>query len=323
MSSAQGFADGLGCDVLGGRIAIPGVSAGCVTLADVRSGLSIILLPPQAKGAVDVAGGAPATRETDVLRPENLVAGPDAVLLTGGSAFGLRAADGAMQVLAEAGRGVSVGSVRVPIVVAAAIFDLGVGLPHAPTAGDGESAARLALEGSQTVPEGPAGAGCGATVGKLLGPQLAMPGGQGAVTLVAPDGLRVAALAVVNALGSVLSPDGSILAGPRGEDAAPQRSTTLLAMGATAPSEPGGATTIACVVTNAGLEKSELLRVARMAHDGLGRAIDPAHTLFDGDSIFAVSCGTFRADPSRVGALAAAAVAEAIRRAVAAHPLTL
>ncbi|MDA8346762.1 MAG: P1 family peptidase [Thermaerobacter sp.] len=316
MPKELGYADGLGCSIEGGALDVPSVSIGCVTHDDVKTGVTLILFPPGSCGAVDVAGGAPATRETEVLRPENLVPGPDAVLLTGGSAYGLRAADGAMQVLAQAGRGVSVGAVRVPIVPAAAIFDLGVGAAVAPSAEDGATAARFALEGSCALPEGRFGAGCGATVGKALGAEHAMHGGQGAVTLVAPDGLRVGAVAVVNALGSVVAKDGTVLAGPLGAGGAALRTTPLLAIGEASPGQPGEATTIACVATNARLQKSELQRVARMAHDGLGQAVEPAHTLFDGDTIFCISCGDLPADPSRVGALAAAAVAEAIRRAV-------
>ncbi len=305
----------LGCAVAEGVVDIPGVSLGWLTKHEPRTGVTLLLFPPQARGAVDVAGGAPATRETDLLRPENLVEGPDAVLLAGGSAFGLRAADGVLQVLAQAGRGAVFGEARVPIVPAAAIFDLGVGSPEAPTAADGEAVARMALEGGQTLAEGLHGAGCGASVGKVLGPSHSMRGGQGALTLTTPDGLRVAALAVVNALGSVLSADGSVLAGPRGTDGAPLSTAPLIAAGRL-PATVGEATTIACVVTNARLGKPQLQRVARMAHDGLARAVDPAHTPFDGDAIFCVSCGDLPADPSRVGTIAASAMAEAIRRAV-------
>lgn len=316
MPEQLGYAQGLGCTVAAGALLVPGVCVGCVTHEGARTGLTLVLLPPGSRGAVDVAGGAPATRETDLLRPENLVQGPDAVLLTGGSAFGLRAADGVMQVLAEAGRGVAVGAARVPIVPSAAIFDLGVGDALAPTPEDGAQAARRALEGGQAVPEGRQGAGCGATVGKALGPERAMAGGQGALTLTAPDGLAIGALAVVNALGSILSHDGSVAAGPRVGSGAPTRTAPLLAAGGAVPGRPGEATTLVLVATNARLSKAELVRVARMAHDGLARAIDPAHTLFDGDTVFCASCGDHPADATRAGALAAAAVAQAIVRAV-------
>ncbi len=316
MSDLRSYADGLGCAYIGGAIDVPSVSVGCVTRAEDRTGLTLLLFAPGSRGAVDVAGGAPATRETDLLRPENLIQGPDAILLTGGSAFGLRAADGAMQALAKAGRGAAFGGAHVPIVPAAAIFDLGVGSPLAPTVEDGETAAAAALHGGNEVPEGPCGAGCGATVGKVLGPLRAMRGGQGAVTLQAPDGLRVGALAVVNAVGSVLAPEGTVVAGPLHEDGRPGRASEWIASGEAGRGRPGEATTIACVATNACLGQAELQRVARMAHDGLGRAVDPAHTLFDGDVIFCVSCGDLPADASRVGVLAAAAVAEAILRAV-------
>ena len=300
--------------VMPGVIAVPGVGVGSVTRRDLKTGTTVVMLPPGARGAVDVAGGAPATRETPVLDPVNTIAGPDAVVLTGGSAIGLRTADGVMEALQEMERGVRVDAVTVPIVVAAAIFDLGVGTPEAPTASDGKTAALEAISGNQSVVEGPYGAGTGATVGKILGPGAAMPGGQGAVTLQTRDGLVVAALMVVNAVGSILGESAEILAGPR-VNGQPQHSTLLLAL-PFGGLNTGGATSIGIVVTNSRLSKAELGRVAGMSHDGLARAIDPVHTPWDGDTLFAVSVGDRKDDGGRVGALAARAVALAVRRGV-------
>jgi L-aminopeptidase/D-esterase-like protein len=290
---------------------------GVVTDLERKTGCTVLVVPEGSRGAVDVAGGAPATRETPVLDPDHVVPGPDAILLTGGSAYGLRAADGVMAVLAEAGRGVAVGAVRVPIVVGAAIFDLDGPGVEAPTVADGERAARAALAGGQAVPEGRAGAGTGATVGKSLGREAAMPGGQGAVTLTTADGLVVAAVVVVNAVGSVVDDAGRVLAGPRLPDGTLVNTTDLWAEVPIPPSARAGeATTIGAVLTNARLDKPHLVRVCRMAHDGLARAVDPVHTPWDGDTLFAVSVGDKPADLGRVGALAARAVAAAVRRAV-------
>lgn len=307
--------DGIaGYDGLPGVIDLPGIGVGSITDRVKETGVTVILLPQGATGAVDVAGGAPATRETPVLDPTNMVRGPDAVVLSGGSALGLQAADGVANGLRGLGRGVMVGSVRIPIVVAAAIFDMDQGLSEPPLREDGEEALRRALRFNTTVQEGRCGAGTGATVGKTLGPFHRMYGGQGAVTLATPDGLRVAALVVVNAVGSVLDEHQAILAGPR-VNGTPQSTVNLWAT-ENKKLEAGGATTIGIVMTNAGLSKSELGRVARMSHDGLARAIDPVHTAWDGDTLFAVSVGDRDDDVSRVGAIAAHAVAQAVRRAV-------
>ncbi|NMP23649.1 P1 family peptidase [Sulfobacillus sp. DSM 109850] len=300
--------------VLPGILAIPGVGVGSVTRRDLKTGTTVVVLPSGARGSVDVGGGAPATRETPVLEPTNTIPGPDAVVLTGGSAIGLRSADGVVEVLQQLNRGVEVGPVRIPIVVAAAIFDMGVGRPEAPTVDDGKAAAMEANSGNQTVVEGRHGAGTGATVGKILGPSLAMPGGQGAVTLTTQDGLIVGAVVVVNAVGSVVDEVGTILAGPRTGER-PESTLALLAYPRPALGA-GGATSIGLVVTNAGFSKAELGRVARMSHDGLARAIEPVHTPWDGDTLFAVSVGERADDVGRVGALAAYAVALAVRRAV-------
>ncbi len=299
------------------RLDLRGVGVGCVDDWDRATGVTVIVLPDGSTGSADVRGGAPATRETDCLRPDNLVPGPHAVCLAGGSAFGLAAADGVMQALGTAGRGLAFGGVRVPIVPAAAIFDRAASTGRWPDAAAGRRAAERALALDAAVPRGAFGAGSGASVGKLLGPELAMPGGQAAVTLVAADGLRVGALAVVNALGSIVSGQGDILAGPRPEGSRPLASLPLLASGGPTP-RAGEATTIVCVVTDARLDKAQLRRVAAMAQDGLSRAVEPSHTLYDGDTVIAAAIGDRPADSSRVGAISAHAVTLAIRRAVTA-----
>lgn len=291
-----------------GRILNPGVGIGTVTDVLGQTGVTVLVLPPGSIGSVDVSGGAPATRETDVLDPGNLVPGPDAVVLTGGSAFGLRTADGVMDALAQAGRGFAVGTdIRVPIVVAAGIFDLTRGPAAIPSRDDGFSAAQEALEGGRGR-EGLAGAGTGATVGKMRGIATALAGGQAFVTLTAPEGIFIGVGVVVNAVGTIYDEQGAVLAGPRDASAEP--------VDAAGSPAAGSATTIGVVVTNVGLTKAELKRVARMAQDGLARCIDPVHTAWDGDTIFAVSHGDRTADVSQVGAWAAHAITFAVRRAV-------
>lgn len=292
-----------------------GAGVRVVSVTRAATGLTLVLLPDGAVGSVDVRGGAPATREVALLRPENLVPGPDAVLLTGGSAFGLAAADGVMAVLAAAGRGFPAGTVRVPIVPALAIFDLGGPAPDVPTAEDGRAAARRALSGgAQRVAEGRAGAGTGATVGKRTDGR-PMWGGQGAAAARA-GGLTVSALMVVNAVGSVLDADGRVLAGPTGSDGVPQ--SWLDCSPAASTSVGRDATTLGVVVVDGALDKAGLSRVAMMAHDGLARAISPAHTPWDGDAVVAVGLGGRGVDAGWAGVLAAEAAAMAVRRAVVA-----
>jgi L-aminopeptidase/D-esterase-like protein len=305
--------DGRGYQVMPGEIAVGGVGVGTVT-RDSGTGVTVLTLPPGALGGVAVSGGAPATRETALLRPENLVPGPDAIFLSGGSAFGLRVADGIMEALVRADRGMAVGALRVPIVVGACLFDLDPACPDPPTAADGQQAALLALGGGRGE-EGLRGAGAGASVGKWLGRARAMGGGQAMVSLRTPDGLAVGALVAVNAVGSVRGEDGTWLAGPRGDDGEPLDSTELMIRHPRG-AEPGGHTTIGAVVTNAALSKAQLSRVALMAQDGVARAIDPAHTHWDGDTIFAAATGEGPYDADLVGVLAARAVSLAIRRAV-------
>ncbi|MBN1964640.1 MAG: P1 family peptidase [Anaerolineae bacterium] len=286
------------------------------------TGCTVILCPPGTMGGVDQRGGAPATRELDLLRPMRLNERVDAVLLSGGSAYGLDTAGGVMRWLEERGLGFDVGVGVVPIVPAACIFDLGVGGDPSvrPDAALGYAACEAAS--ADPVAEGNVGAGAGATVGKYLGPALACKSGLGTALIALEDGLQVAALMVVNALGNVIAADGSILAGARDPGGAQAfvDARAILPLLAQTPSKPGnfgGNTVIGVVATNARLDKEETNKVAQMAHDGLARAVDPAHTIMDGDTIIALAGGSHGpANASVIGALAADATAQAIRRAV-------
>lgn len=312
-----------------GSLGLTQVRIGTALAPTDDTGVTVVLCPPGTVGAVDVAGGAPATRETDLLRPENRVAGPDAICLCGGSAPGLAAADGVLRALAAQGRGFPAGGVRVPIVPAAAVFDAGARVAHAPGVAEGEAAlvaAATALGG--VAPEGPVGAGRSVSVGKIFGPVQETPSGQAAGTLTLPELGVVGVLVVVNAFGSVRARDGRVLAGPREGHERPQSVTRLWLRGHAEPPPPGGATTLAVVATDVPLDKARLRRVARMAHDGLARAIDPLHTPYDGDTVFAVFVPGGTTQPNaklpehaddaagRVGAAGALLLEEAVRRAV-------
>lgn len=296
---------------------VPGIRVGSVEDEQAATGCTVVLCDEPAVCAVDVRGGAPGTRETDLLAPAALVERVDAILLAGGSAFGLDAASGVVDFLQEHGRGYAVGTWRVPIVPAAILFDLHVGDgTRRPDRAMGYRAA--ALSSRDSVREGNAGAGCGATVAKLAGIASAMKGGLGSSALRCADGLTVGALVAVNAIGEVRDPvTGSVLAGPRDDRGKLRSSRELLANFGT-PVVPRSNTTLAVVAANVALTKSEASIVARIAHDGFARALWPAHTSHDGDVVFALATGEAVASPDRVGALAADLVAEAIARAVCA-----
>ncbi len=303
----------------GGITAIEGIRVGHHTLAARPTGCTVVLTEGGAVGAVDVRGAAPGTRETALLDPMHTVQEVHAVVLAGGSAFGLAAADGVMRYLEERGVGYATQAARVPIVPAAILYDLAVGGNPSirPTADCGYRAARAASGGP--LAEGSVGAGAGATVGKLGGPRRAMKGGIGTALIELSDGIRVAALMAVNAVGDVHEPTtGALIAGVRSGDGRRLAGARAL-LRQPAPQAPRGEnTTIGVVATNAALDKAQLGIVARMAHDGLARAIRPAHTPVDGDAIFALSTGA-AANPTsllRIGALAADVTAEAIVRAV-------
>lgn len=295
---------------------VPGLRVGHATDAKHMTGCTVVLCPAEGCVAgVDQRGSAPGTRETDLLRPGQLVERVNAILLTGGSAFGLAAADGVMRYLEEKGMGYPVGIGVVPIVPAAVIFDLNIGDSRVrPDVAMGYAACTAARSGA--VEEGNVGAGTGASVGKALGPAQAMKSGLGAASLRLPDGLIVAALMVVNALGDVVDPHtGSIIAGARLPGGGWVDTAHLVLHGAPRP-PTATSTVIGVVASNARLDKAQATKVAQMAHDGLARTVRPAHTMFDGDTIFALSAGDVQADVTRVGQAAADAVAEAIVQAV-------
>jgi L-aminopeptidase/D-esterase-like protein len=294
--------------------AVPGVRVGHATDAEGLTGCTVVLCEKGAVAGVDQRGGAPGTRETDLLRPMHLVQEVHAVLLTGGSAFGLAAADGVVRYLEEQGAGFDAGAARVPIVPAAVLFDLDLGDPQArPDAAMGRAACRAA--DADPVPMGNVGAGTGATVGKILGPKRAMKAGLGSAAIDLGGGLVVGALMAVNALGDVVRPStGEILAGARkiGSDALADTLSTMRGFVGKAALRFAANTVIGVVGTNARLSKEEINKVAQMAQDGIARAIRPAHTLFDGDTLFALATGRKRADVNLVGAYAAEVVARAI-----------
>lgn len=293
--------------------AISGVTVGHLTDEESATGVTVVRFAKDgARAAVSVQGAAPGTRETDLLDPGNLVEKVHAIVLTGGSAYGLDAASGVMAALEEEGHGLSVmPDVVVPIVPAAVLFDLAIGSSAVrPTREWGERAAKEASPLS--VESGNVGAGTGATVGKLAGAAFATKGGLGSASLELPNGKIVAALVAVNAVGEVLdSRTGAVIAGVRGSIKGNYRSAVDLAMGITDQEGPiASNTTIGVVVTDESLNKADLKKVAEMAHDGLARAIRPVHTQFDGDTVFAVSTAGGDA-PNQSGSLNAIGVAAA------------
>lgn len=311
-----------------GLVAVSGIEVGHHELRGAPTGCTVVLARTGAVAGVDVRGSAPGTRETDLLDPENTVERVHAVVLSGGSAFGLAAADGTVRYLEEAGIGYPVGPFRVPIVPAAILFDLGVQGPGAVRPGPECGHRAAAAASSDPVRRGNRGAGSGATVGKSRGMGRAMKGGIGSASLRFADGLVVAALIAVNAVGDVVNPaDGTVIAGVRDDDGGLADSRRLLleprsdpAAGPGAENDspsPGANTTIGVVAVNAPLTKAEANKVAAMAHDGLARTIYPVHTPSDGDALFALSTGNGpEARVGRVGALAAEAVARAVLDAV-------
>lgn len=305
----------------GGITDVPGIRVGQDTRAERLTGCTVILVEAGAVAGVDVRGSAPGTIETDLLNPLNLVQQVHAVFLSGGSAFGLDVATGVRKYLYERKIGFETRAARVPIVPGAILYDLGVGnRPDIwPTAECGYRAASGAT--SSAVAEGNVGAGAGATIGKTGGGG-AMKGGLGTASISVPSGtdtLIVGAIVAVNAVGDVIDPqNGTTIAGvrtPDGQRLADARQ--LVRRGTATAAKPGQNTTIGVVATNARLTKSQATKVAQMAHDGFARAIYPAHTMGDGDAIFALATGAIEtSDVSRIGTLAADAMVEAILRAV-------
>lgn len=301
---------------------VPGVLVGHDTQLDAGTGCTVVLCEQPALGAVDVRGGAPATRETDLLDPRCMMREVHAVVLAGGSAFGLDAASGVMRYLEERGTGFDTGVARVPIVPAAALFDLAFGRADVrPDAAAGLRAAQAARNGP--VPLGTVGAGTGATVGKMAGPALATKSGVGSASLTLPDGAVVGALVAVNAVGDVYEEEtGRLIAGVRRPDNAGWLNASAAAPTSAGDASlfPGTQTTLAVVATNAPCSKADLAKIAAMAHDGLARAIRPAHTPFDGDIVFALSMAhdatAGQPMPALAVGLTGAAAATVLSRAV-------
>ncbi len=306
------------------RLAPPdGFAIGHWTDPGGATGCTVVIAPPGSQAGVDVRGGGPGTRETDVIGPLAGTAEITAVMLSGGSAYGLATADGAVRWLEEHGRGYQTPGGLVPIVPAAVVYDLTEGDPQVrPGADEGRAACEGALSG---VPErGRVGAGTGAAVGKILGRERATRAGVGYAAARSGNGLTVAVLAVVNAFGDVIGADGSVLAGPRGDDGE-SLSTAGLIAGMEGPPDWTGweeqNTTLVCVMTDAALDKGVCTRVARMASGGVARAVDPVFADVDGDVAFCIASG----GPARdrfvsisIGTLAATVTAAAIRDAVGA-----
>ena len=305
-------------DESGGLRDVSGLKVGHFTDSRRPTGCTVILSETGAVAGVDVRGSAPGTRETDLLDPVNTVHRVHAIVLSGGSAFGLDTAGGAVQYLEEKGIGYQTSVARVPIVPAAILFDLAVGDSSIrPDRKAGYQACLNATDGK--IEEGNVGAGAGATVGKMLGMNYAMKGGLGTASIQV-EGLVVAALVAVNCVGDVTDPrDGTILAGARNQENDAFVDTTSLLKrrlrgGRARKSEN---TTLAVVATNAAFGKSEMTKIAQMSHDGFARAIRPVHLPFDGDTIFSLSTGTFEsANLAQVGSLAAEVTAAAIVRAI-------
>jgi L-aminopeptidase/D-esterase-like protein len=308
-----------------GLTAVPGIKVGHFTLTERPTGCTVILTETGAVASVDVRGGAPGTRETDLLNPVNHVQKVNAIVLSGGSAFGLDAASGVVRYLDERDFGYDVRIAKVPIVPAAILFDLGVGgKPKVrPTAECGYAAALAATDGP--VAEGSMGAGAGATIGKMAGPTRMTKSGIGTASITLADGLVVAALVAVNAAGDIIDPaTGRVVAGVRTADGKGFADARVMlrsgAVGRPLAARPVENTTIGVVATNAALTKVQALKVAQMAHDGYARAISPVHTPGDGDTIFAIATGTTPGEVEDgrmgiIGALAAEVMADAIVRA--------
>jgi L-aminopeptidase/D-esterase-like protein len=299
---------------------VPGIKVGHFTLKTRPTGCTVILCEAGATAGVDVRGSAPGTRETDLLNPINTVQQVQAVVLSGGSAYGLDTASGVMRYLESQGKGFRIGGGVVPIVPAAILMDLGFGgdFKIRPDAEAGYQACLAAT--NKPVVQGNIGAGAGATIGKMAGGKFSMKAGIGSASIrVGNTGVIVGAIVAVNAVGDVWNPKtGKIVAGARSEDGKAFRDAMAQVMkGNRVLVQPGANTTIGLVATNVAMEKVQIAKVAQMAHDGYARAINPVHTPGDGDTIFALATGTLdaKANHGMIGALAAEAMAQAIVRA--------
>ena len=298
-----------------GIMEVGGFKVGHAQNQEAGTGLTVILLDHMSPAGLDVRGGGPASRESQILNPLMTAEGINAVVLSGGSAFGLDAAGGVQKYLEERGEGFAVGPIRVPLVCQSCVFDLCVGRHDIRP--DGAMAYEACRNASYDTPkEGNVGAGTGCTVGKIMGLDRAMKTGFGTYAVQAGD-IKVGAMVAVNAAGDVCNADGSVLAGLLSADHSHcESSFDAMAQGLTL--QAGVNTTIGAVVTNVKLPKAKLCKVAGMTHNGYARAIRPVHTSGDGDSIYAISTGTVEGSMDAVGALAACAMEQAIRRAAVA-----
>jgi len=296
---------------------VPGIRVGHYSDINAATGCTVILCQEGAVAGVDVRGGAPGTRDTDLLNPVNVVEKIHAILLSGGSAFGLNAIGGVQRYLEEKGVGYEMAGVRVPIVPGAVVFDLDVGSAKVrPGISEGYQACRDAASGP--VAEGCVGAGTGAMIGQLKGKRCAIKSGLGTASVKFYGDVIVAALFIVNALGDIINPaTGQIMTGIRREDGKGFDNTIeLMKKGYTYLAEPGHNTVVGAVATNALLTKSQAAKVAQMAHDGIARAINPSHSMHDGDTIFALSLGGRAGDVTTVGSMAAEVTSLAIINAI-------
>lgn len=295
--------------------AINGIRVGHTTSEAGMTGCTVILCPPNTIGGVDQRGGAPGTRETDLLRPMHLVQQVHAIALSGGSAYGLSVADGVMRYCEEQGVGYPVPPFVVPIVPTAILMDLYMGDPTIrPNADMGYQACLSAS--SEPVVSGNIGAGMGCRIGGLFGNPSATKGGLGSSLIRIDDELMVGALVAVNAVGDVVDETGNIIAGIRNPDGSFMGMLNAMRGMARMTPPDSSNTVIGTIVTNAKLTKEGVNKIAQMAQDGLAQAIRPAHTMFDGDTIFSLATGEIEANVSVVGAFAAEAMAQAIRNAV-------
>jgi L-aminopeptidase/D-esterase-like protein len=304
---------------------VPGIEVGHASDFKALTGCTVVLFGEGAIGGVDIRGAATGTRQIDPLNPIHIVDKIHALLLTGGSSFGLDAAGGVMTYLEERGKGFDVVTTKVPIVPTAVIFDLGIG--NFRVRPDHRMGYEACLNASKKVEEGSVGVGTGATVGKLFGTDRAMKGGLGTSSIRGPKGLIVGALVVVNAFGDVIDPNSNqILAGARKSKKSLQlanaskwmmKGVTRKQFGGMVPSDASVFnTTLGVIATNANLSKKEVHQVAQIAHSGMAKVISPLHTTFDGDLIFAISLGKKKADVNTVGLLGEVTLMESVKRAV-------
>jgi L-aminopeptidase/D-esterase-like protein len=304
---------------------VPGIKVGHASDFKALTGCTVILCEEGAIGAVDIRGTAAGTRQLDALTHLHLVDKIHAILLAGGSAFGLDATGGVMTYLEERGKGFDVVKTKIPIVPTAVIFDFGIG--DFRVRPDQQMGYEACLNASKKVEEGSVGAGTGATVGKLFGIERAMKGGVGTSSIRGPKGLIVGAFVVVNAFGDVLDPDSNqILIGARKSKNSMQlaNSTKWMKQGETRKQfgmansfDPSVFnTTLGVIATNANLTKKEIHQVAQIAHSGLAKVISPLHTTFDGDLVFALSIGKKKGDVNTIGLLGEVALMEGVKRAV-------